>query len=96
MRHRWDYDPPINRATMRGTDAEREAWWRIRCWLKPRAFAVPGMSQKRWNRVKRTLQQTLRDEGYDAAVAAAERVLHRMRTEAKETPRGDNPKECRP
>jgi len=48
MRHRWDYDPPPCRATMRGTDAEREAWWRIRCWLKPRAWAVPGMSEKRW------------------------------------------------
>jgi hypothetical protein len=83
MRHRWDFDPPPIRTTMQGTDAQREEWWRIRCWLKPRALAVPGMNVKRWSSVKRTLQQTLRDEGYDAAVAAAERFLHRMRTETK-------------
>lgn len=83
MRHRWDYDPPPCRATMRGTDAEREAWWRIRCWLKPRAWAVPGVSEKRWLGAKRRIQQTLRDEGYDAAVAAAEQYLHRTRTEAR-------------
>jgi hypothetical protein len=77
MRHRWDFDPPPCR------DAQREAWWRIRCWLKPRAWAVPGMSEKRWNGAKRRLQQTLRDEGYDAAVAHAERCLHRIRKDAR-------------
>ena len=83
MRHRWDYDPPPVRTTMVGTDAQREAWWRIRCWLKPRAWAVPGMNEKRWLGVKRRLQRTLREEGYDAAVAAAERALHRIRRETR-------------
>jgi hypothetical protein len=83
MRHRWDFDPPPIRTNMRGTDAQREEWWHIRCWLKPRAWAIPGMNQKRWSATKRRLQQTLRDEGYDAAVVAAERYLHRIRTETR-------------
>jgi hypothetical protein len=85
MRHRWDFDPPPCLATFAGTDAQREEWWRIRCWLKPRMFAVPGMTNKRWSSAKRRLQQCLRDEGYESAVRAAETTLHRARTENRES-----------
>jgi hypothetical protein len=36
------------------------------------AWAVPGMTDKRWLGAKRWIQRTLPEEGYDAAVAHAD------------------------
>jgi len=45
MRFPYDFNPPPNRSRMKGTDAQREEWWQIRCWRKPRLIAV-GVTTK--------------------------------------------------
>jgi hypothetical protein len=86
MRHRWDFNPPPLRTQMRGTATQREEWWHIRCWLKPRLFAI-GVTNKQWHRYKRHLQQRLRDEGYEPAKREAEVLLHQLRMKRKENQR---------
>jgi hypothetical protein len=94
MRHPYDFNPPPIRTQMRGTVTQREEWWHIRCWLKPRLFAI-GVNNKQWHRYKRRLQQYLRDNGYEPTVREAELLLHQLRTEKKKkitpTAGGDNP-----
>jgi hypothetical protein len=79
MRHPWDFNPPPNRSQMMGTATQREGWWHIRCWLKPRLLAI-GVTNQQWARHKRRLQQCLRDSGCEATVREAELILHRLRT----------------
>jgi hypothetical protein len=82
MRHPYDFNSPPIRTQMRGTVTQREEWWHIRCWLKPRLFAI-GVNNKQWHRYKRRLQQYLRDNGYEPTVREAELLLHQLRTEKK-------------
>jgi hypothetical protein len=79
MRFPYDFNPPPNRSRMKGTDAQREEWWQIRCWLKPRLIAV-GVTTEQWHRHKRNLQQHLRENGYESTAQEAELLLHRIRT----------------
>ena len=76
---KWDKRPPQNRSTLQVSFIQREQWWHIRCWLKPRLFAA-GMTQKQWAYVKRTLQKQLKEEGFEATAQHAERLLQRTRT----------------
>ena len=76
---KWEMRPPRNRSTLQVSYIQREQWWHIRCWLKPRLFAA-GVTQEQWSRYKRTLQKQLKEEGFEATAQHAERLLQRTRT----------------
>ena len=78
---KWDKRPPQNRSTLQVSYIQREQWWHIRCWLKPRLFAA-GVTQKQWSYYKRKLQQQLKTEGFEAAAQHAERILAATKSSA--------------
>ena len=82
---KWDQRPPQNRSTLAVSYIQREQWWHIRCWLKPRLFAL-GVNQEQWSRYKRNLQKQLKTEGFEATAQHAERILATVKERHKREP----------